>query len=202
MPRSAVALGRRLIWVSLSSAPARLILSPSISLESFHFPEPAFALGFGDAGAEVVADLGEALSLDGVGPEHGAAGVLVGAVGRERAPAGSGGDLAAKWPRNCCHSSSARTPGRLRPPAPAGHRRDKQGLRRWHRDQRVRHRPRSRCFQARAGAACQDPGSLPGAAGRPAGRVRGGRGGSWRSAPATGLILPGGPRCCSVMIRG
>src|SRR5215471_10812481 len=71
--------------------------SGEADLESFHFAEPAFALGFGDAGGEVVADLGEALFLGGVGPEHGAAdaGVLVGAGGRERAPAGSGGDLAA-----------------------------------------------------------------------------------------------------------
>ncbi|RPK70163.1 Tn3 transposase DDE domain protein [Streptomyces sp. ADI97-07] len=35
--------------------------------------EPALALGFGDAGEEVVADLGESVALGGVGPEHRAA---------------------------------------------------------------------------------------------------------------------------------
>jgi hypothetical protein len=34
-------------------------------LESFDFSEPAFAFGFGDAGGEVVADLGDAGPLGG-----------------------------------------------------------------------------------------------------------------------------------------
>jgi len=42
-------------------------------LESFDLAGPAFALGFGDPGGEVVADLGEAVALGGVGPEHRAA---------------------------------------------------------------------------------------------------------------------------------
>jgi hypothetical protein len=45
-------------------------------LESFGFAEPAFAFGFGDAGGEVVAYLGDALPLGGVcagfcGPDGG-----------------------------------------------------------------------------------------------------------------------------------
>src|SRR5260370_35936483 len=41
-------------------------------LESFGFAEPAFAVGFGDAGGEVVGDLGDAVPLGGVGPVSGA----------------------------------------------------------------------------------------------------------------------------------
>jgi hypothetical protein len=54
-------------------------------------------VGFGDAGNEVVADLGDAGPLGGVGPEHGAAeaGVLVDAGGGERPAAETGGYLAA-----------------------------------------------------------------------------------------------------------
>jgi len=66
-------------------------------LESFGFAEPAFAVGFGDAGGEVVADLGDAGPLGRVWPVHGAsqAAVLVDAGGGERAAAGAGGDFAA-----------------------------------------------------------------------------------------------------------
>src|SRR6266480_423822 len=66
-------------------------------LESFGLAEPAFAVGFGDAGGEVVADLGDAVALGGVGPVHGAsqAAVLVDAGGGECAAAGAGGDFAA-----------------------------------------------------------------------------------------------------------
>src|SRR6266568_3567277 len=54
-------------------------------LESFGFAGPAFAVGFGDAGGEVVADLGDAVALGGVGPVQGApeAAVLVDAGGGE-----------------------------------------------------------------------------------------------------------------------
>jgi len=41
-------------------------------LEAFGFAEPAFAFGFGDPGGQVVADLGDAVPLGGVGPVHGA----------------------------------------------------------------------------------------------------------------------------------
>ena len=41
-------------------------------LESFDLAEPAFAFGLGDAGDEVVADLGDAGPLGRFGPEHGA----------------------------------------------------------------------------------------------------------------------------------
>jgi hypothetical protein len=41
-------------------------------LESLGFAGPTFALGFGDAGQEVVADLFEAVPLGGVDPEEGA----------------------------------------------------------------------------------------------------------------------------------
>src|SRR5258708_36663802 len=41
--------------------------------QGFGFAEPAFALGFGDAGGEVVADLGDAGPLGGVWPVQGAA---------------------------------------------------------------------------------------------------------------------------------
>jgi len=37
-------------------------------LESFGFAEPAFAVGFGDAGGEVLADLGDAVPLGWVWP--------------------------------------------------------------------------------------------------------------------------------------
>jgi hypothetical protein len=41
--------------------------------EAFGFAEPAFVFGFGDAGDEVAADLGDAGPLGGVGPVQGAA---------------------------------------------------------------------------------------------------------------------------------
>ena len=80
--------------------------------ESFGFAEPAFAVGFGDAGGEVVADLGDAAALGGVWPVQGAAqaAVLVDAGGCERAAAGAGGDFAAlEVARNSSHSASVGT---------------------------------------------------------------------------------------------
>jgi hypothetical protein len=41
-------------------------------VESFDFAGPALLAGFGDAGGEVVADLGDAVPLGGIGPVHGA----------------------------------------------------------------------------------------------------------------------------------
>jgi hypothetical protein len=50
---------------------AELVVSAGeADLESFDLAEPAFAFGFGDAGGEVVADLGDAGPLGGVGPEQ------------------------------------------------------------------------------------------------------------------------------------
>ena len=71
--------------------------SGEADLESFDFAGPAFAFGFGDAGDEVVADLGDAGPLGGVGPVHAAskAAVFVDARGLIRAAADAGGDLAA-----------------------------------------------------------------------------------------------------------
>ena len=46
--------------------------SGEADFEAFDFAEPAFVLGFGDAGGEVIADLGDAAALGGVGPVHGA----------------------------------------------------------------------------------------------------------------------------------
>ena len=64
--------------------------------QAFGFAEPAFAFGFGDAGGQVVADLGDAGSLGGVWPVHGASqAVLVAARGAECPAAGAGGDFAA-----------------------------------------------------------------------------------------------------------
>lgn len=40
--------------------------------QAFGFAEPAFASGFGDAGGQVIADLGDAGPLGGVWPVHGA----------------------------------------------------------------------------------------------------------------------------------
>ena len=60
-PTGAGARVRRSIWASLSWAPARL------TRESFGLAEPSFAVGFGDAGGEVVADLGDAVPLGGSG---------------------------------------------------------------------------------------------------------------------------------------
>jgi len=70
--------------------------SSEAEAESFDFTEPPFAFGFGDAGGEVLADLGQAGPLGGVGPEHRAAdaGVFMDAGGAERSSAGSGGNLA------------------------------------------------------------------------------------------------------------
>jgi hypothetical protein len=60
-------------------------------LESFDFAEPAVGAGFGDAVGEVPGDVDKAVSGGGVGAEHRAAdaGVLVGAGGSVRAPAGA-----------------------------------------------------------------------------------------------------------------
>ena len=71
--------------------------SGEADFEAFDFAEPAFALGFFDAGDEVVADLGDAGTLARVGPEHRAAdaGVLVDARGGERAAAQASGHFAA-----------------------------------------------------------------------------------------------------------
>jgi hypothetical protein len=65
-------------------------------LEAFDLAEPAFAFGLGDAGDQVVADLGQAGPLGRVWPEHRAAdaGVLMDAGRSERAGAGADGDLA------------------------------------------------------------------------------------------------------------
>ncbi len=58
--------------------------------EAFGFAGPAFAFGFSDAGDEVVADLGEAGLLGGIGPVQGAAQagltemILITAPGRMR----------------------------------------------------------------------------------------------------------------------
>jgi hypothetical protein len=43
-----------------------VLYSGETYLEPFHFAEPAFSLGFVDAGGEVVADLGQAGFLGGV----------------------------------------------------------------------------------------------------------------------------------------
>jgi hypothetical protein len=65
-------------------------------VEPFDFAEPSFAFGLGDAGDEVVADLGESVALGGVGPEHRTADacMFVDAWGAEGAATGSGGYLA------------------------------------------------------------------------------------------------------------
>ncbi|MET9830052.1 hypothetical protein ABZ078_12175 [Streptomyces sp. NPDC006385] len=54
-------------------------------MRSFNLAEPAFALGLGDAGDQVVADLDQSVASGGVGPEHRAAdaGVLVDAGGSQ-----------------------------------------------------------------------------------------------------------------------
>ena len=66
-------------------------------LESLGFTGPAFALGFGDAVQEVVADFFEPAALGGVDPQEGApdAGVLVDAAGGVGASAVAEGDAAA-----------------------------------------------------------------------------------------------------------
>ena len=82
---------RRSIWASLSSAPARLILSPSTS------PSQPSRSASAMRAVRLSRISARRCSLGGVGPEHGAAeaGVLVDAGGGERAAAGAGGDLAA-----------------------------------------------------------------------------------------------------------
>src|SRR6266487_5400832 len=71
--------------------------SGEADFEAFDLAEPALALGFGDAGKEVIADLGDAGPLGRVRPVHAApqAAVLVDARGSERASAQAGGDLSA-----------------------------------------------------------------------------------------------------------
>jgi hypothetical protein len=65
--------------------------------ESFGFAGPSFALGFGDAGQEVAADLFEAVARGGVEPQERApdARVLVDAAGAVGSPAVAEGDAAA-----------------------------------------------------------------------------------------------------------
>jgi hypothetical protein len=53
--------------------------------EALGFAGPAFALGFGDAGEEVAADLGDAGPLGGIGPVQGAAQVPLTELTRARA---------------------------------------------------------------------------------------------------------------------
>jgi hypothetical protein len=67
-------------------------------LESFGFPGPAFTLGFGDAGQEVVADLFQAAPLIRGNPQKWApdAGVLVDAAGGVCPAAVAEGDAAAE----------------------------------------------------------------------------------------------------------
>lgn len=48
--------------------------SGEADLQSFDLPEPALPFGFGDAGAQVVPDLGQPWSLRRVGAEQGAIG--------------------------------------------------------------------------------------------------------------------------------
>jgi hypothetical protein len=71
--------------------------SGEADLEALDFAEPALAVGFGDAGYQVVADLGDAGPLGGVWPVQGTpqAAVLVDARRAERPPADAGGDLSA-----------------------------------------------------------------------------------------------------------
>ncbi len=45
-------------------------------LQALDFAEPAFVLGLGDAGEQVVADLDDACALSGIGPVHAAPSVL------------------------------------------------------------------------------------------------------------------------------
>ncbi len=56
-------------WCGERGAPVELgevvVGSGEADLESFDFAGPAFAFGFGDAGDEVVADLGDAVALAG-----------------------------------------------------------------------------------------------------------------------------------------
>src|SRR6516165_9234266 len=63
--------------------------------EALDLAEPAFALGFGDAGVEVVADLGDPVPLGGIGPVHAApqTRMFVDAGSAECAAAYPGGDL-------------------------------------------------------------------------------------------------------------
>ncbi|WP_411135662.1 hypothetical protein [Streptomyces sp. C10] len=75
---------------------AELLLGASqADLETFDLAEPAFRLGFGDSGDQVVADLGKPCPLGGVRSEERAsdAGVLMNAWGPEGACAGADGHL-------------------------------------------------------------------------------------------------------------
>ena len=78
-------------------------------LEAFGFAEPAVGFGFGDAVDEVVADLFEAGSGCGIGPQQRAAQTAVfvdagGVVGRPQSPTAT--LRCSKWPMNSAHSAS------------------------------------------------------------------------------------------------
>ena len=78
-------------------------------LEPFDLAEPAFAFGLGDAGGEVVADLGDAGPLGRVGPEHGASEQACSwtqGVANARPLFPTGSLRRSKWPRNSSRSWS------------------------------------------------------------------------------------------------
>lgn len=81
-------IAEQFVWFVVSASKA--------DPESLDLAEPALALGLGDAGMQVVADLHQTVALVGVGPKHRAAdaGVFVTTGGTERTPAGADGDLA------------------------------------------------------------------------------------------------------------
>lgn len=72
-----------------------LLGSGKTDLQSFNLAEPAFRLGFGDSGDQVVADLGKPCPLGRVRPEERASdtSVLMDAGGSEGACAGADGHL-------------------------------------------------------------------------------------------------------------
>ena len=79
-------------------------------LESFDLAEPAFALGLGDAGSEVVADLGEAGPAGRFRPEVWAseARSWMQGLANSRPQLPTDSLHRSKWSRNSSHSSSVR----------------------------------------------------------------------------------------------
>lgn len=74
----------RLLPVAPSELAELLLGASQADLETFDFAEPAFRLGLGDAGDQVVADLGKPCPLGGVRSEEGASDVSLSELAQHR----------------------------------------------------------------------------------------------------------------------
>jgi hypothetical protein len=79
-------VGAEVDWAAFGAAGLARLRAGEADLQSLDFAQPAFWLGFGDPGAQVVADLFETAPMVGVGPEHRAADGGAFVDGPEQAP--------------------------------------------------------------------------------------------------------------------